>query len=340
MAASNSPNPLALAGRADTSRCRPIIAARPLFAALALCLGLPLWTACWAAPSVDPYVGQWEFQAGGRNLLVLRFAAGSVAQPLVGWLMRPKSFSLNGQTVSQVRLPIIREDVVRAQLTDAGVRFTVRDTSDPTNTDDFEFKLKGADAGALSFAVAPLAPLAMARVTADAQVATDWMPEATYGPDNVGVSNPEMSRLFAADQADRHDVGHIDWSKVAKADSERRRAVAALLDAGALHTGTDFLGAAFVFQHGDRADDFLLAHVLAMVAVSKGRTDANWIAAASLDRYLQRTGRPQIFGTQFSRKGGNSHPTQEPFDRRLISDALRTDLNVPALASQASPSGQ
>jgi hypothetical protein len=178
----------------------------------------------------------------------------------------------------------------------------------------------------------------MARGAADAQVATDWNPEATYRPDDLHPGNPEMARLFAADQADRR--GHIDWSRVSKADADRRRAVEALLRSGGLHTGTDFMDAAFIFQHGDTPDDFLLAHVLAMVAVSKGRSDADWIAAASLDRYLQRTGKPQIFGTQFSSADAMSHPTQEPFDRRLVPDALRAEMSVPALASQTPPPGQ
>jgi hypothetical protein len=32
----------------------------------------------------------------------------------------------------------------------------------------------------------------------------------------------------------------------------------------------------------------------------KSDLDARWIAAATLDRYLQRIGQPQVFGTQFS----------------------------------------
>jgi len=247
--------------------------------------------------------------------------------------MRPKTFSLSGQVVSQIRLPVIRENVVRARLTDASLLFTVQDASDPKNADDFELKLLGSDAGELSFAIAPTAPLSVRRVGGDAEVATDWNPETTYGPEEVRDSNPEMARVFAEDQADRQDARRIDWSKVTPADAERRREVRSLLAAGALHTGTDFMGAAFVFQHGDKPDDFLLAHVLAMIAMKKGRTDADWIAAATLDRYLQRIDRPQIFGTQFSLKAGRTQ-TQEPFDRDLVLDALRSEMNVPSPGSQ------
>jgi len=94
------------------------------------------------------------------------------------------------------------------------------------------------------------------------------------------------------------------------------------------------LHAAFVFQHGDKPDDYLLAHTLAMVAVKKGQPDALWIAAATLDRYLQRSEKPQIFGTQFSKPNGQLQFTQEPYNRDLVSDGLRGELGIPPLDVQ------
>jgi hypothetical protein len=86
-------------------------------------------------------------------------------------------------------------------------------------------------------------------------------------------------------------------------DVARRQRASQLLNQGVLQTGEDFHDAAFIFQHGDKADDYLLAHVLAMMAVSKGDQRSRWLAAATLDRYLQMIGQPQIFGTQFSERG-------------------------------------
>ena len=40
-----------------------------------------------------------------------------------------------------------------------------------------------------------------------------------------------------------------------------------------------------------------MAHTLAMVAVARGDADARWIGAATLDRYLQAIGRPQVYRT-------------------------------------------
>ena len=76
----------------------------------------------------------------------------------------------------------------------------------------------------------------------------------------------------------------------------------------------------------------LLAHTLALVASAKGDQGAAWIAAATLDRYLQSIRRPQIYGTQFLTSGAAT--TQQPYNERLISDALRTELGVPVLSSQ------
>jgi len=147
-------------------------------------------------------------------------------------------------------------------------------------------------------------------------------------------TNAEMTAIFDADQADRQGSGAaIDWSVVGPRDEARRVRTLALLDAGALHSGDDFWHAAFVFQHGAEANDFLLAHTLAIIAAARGRADATWIAAATLDRFLNKIGRAQIYGTQFHSRPGEP-TTQEPYDRALVSDALRQALGVPAQAAQ------
>lgn len=106
-----------------------------------------------------------------------------------------------------------------------------------------------------------------------------------------------------------------------------------LLQSGKLKTAEDFHDAAFIYQHGATADDYLLAHVLAMVAVRKGDGKSLWIAAASLDRYLRTTGQPQIFGTQYESKAGGPH-TQEPYTRSLLPDQFRALFCVPSIEQQ------
>lgn len=145
--------------------------------------------------------------------------------------------------------------------------------------------------------------------------------------------NGEMRAIFAADQSARDRPAAIDWRVLRAADKARRARTQALLDAGKLNSADDFYHAAYVFQHGDDADDYLKAHALAIIAVTRGKPEATWIAAATLDRYLQRIGQAQIYGTQFT------HPpdqkwTQEPYRRDLLPDAVRRASGVPPLVAQ------
>lgn len=177
------------------------------------------------------------------------------------------------------------------------------------------------------------AGLAMAALClAPSQAQAQQMPSATAVPAKWR-TNAEMTAIFDADQADRADAMKIDWSQVWPRDQARAARTKALLDSGALESGEDFYHAAFVFQHGIKPDDYLLAHALAIVAVARGRGDATWIAAATLDRYLRNIGQKQIYGTQFSSKPG-SPVTQDPYDRTLLSDALRVATGVPVQAAQ------
>ena len=157
----------------------------------------------------------------------------------------------------------------------------------------------------------------------------------TAKPTESHSSSAAMTRLFSEDQSARQAlwVSKAQGIALYKADAARRIAVRKLLDNGDLHTGEDFEEAAFILQHGDNADDYLLAHTLATLAVAKGRTSAVWIMTATLDRYLQKIGQPQIYGTQYLPHPGGEW-TQEPYNRTLISDWLRQQLGVPSLAAQ------
>jgi len=162
-----------------------------------------------------------------------------------------------------------------------------------------------------------------------------WEPERSYSVDDEAMPDTELQRLYEADQKVRQDYASFSANAtvIARQDAERRAQVKALLAGDQLRAAEDFKRAAFIFQHGDTPDDYLLAHTLAALAVAKGDPSAMWIATATLDRYLQSSGKPQIFGTQF-KDTTDHHATQDPYDRGLISDALRRQLGVPSLAAQ------
>lgn len=151
--------------------------------------------------------------------------------------------------------------------------------------------------------------------------------------------NAEMAKMFAEDQAVRKNL-KPEWfkdmtfiRKMWADDAARRTRTRALLDEGKLTTAEDFYAAAFVFQHGDKPEDYLLAHSLALASAARGMKDASWIAAATLDRYLQNIGQKQIYGTQW-RAQEDRKLTREPYDRALIPDSLRTALGVSVQAEQ------
>ena len=147
-------------------------------------------------------------------------------------------------------------------------------------------------------------------------------------------NNAELAELCAADQKEREG----DWSRLSESellaigerDAARRERVLDLVQEEALASPEDYYHAALVLQHGEKPEHFLLAHSLASAAAFAGYPGASWLAAASLDRFLQRAGRPQVFGTQFNRT--QEEPwTMEPLDRSWP-DSLRARFGVPPLA--------
>jgi hypothetical protein len=105
--------------------------------------------------------------------------------------------------------------------------------------------------------------------------------------------NLELRHLFADDEHDRGSepfdvdengkpVPHKEWKEspdMQVHDVVRRKRVHEMLNEGTVRTINDYTWASFIFQHGETPDDYLLAHVLAMVAASRGDKVGRWIAA-------------------------------------------------------------
>lgn len=124
-----------------------------------------------------------------------------------------------------------------------------------------------------------------------------------------------------------------EWDQLAKRDAVRRKRAIEIYRSGGLLTAGDYFDAALILQHGTAPDDYLLAHVLCTVAVVKGDTDAPWLSAATLDRYLQSIQRKQIFGTQYDGDEKKGY-TYEPYDDSLLTDSVRKAVQVPTRAEQ------
>jgi len=160
-----------------------------------------------------------------------------------------------------------------------------------------------------------------------------------------------IHQLFLEDQQQipgaANGLSRLSPEEYEKLLKDREAQVRTLLAAGELKTGDDFEEAAFIFQHGNDAEHCLFAHVLAMEAVVKGNLSARWIAAATLDRYLQSIKQRQVFGTQYPLDPNLAHPvanaqsapflsgrTLEPYDKQFLPDFVRLDFCVPTLAQQ------
>lgn len=292
------------------------------------------------AQTENDFAGSWALMVGNRPLIVVTLRLGSGgAEPWVGWLASPKHFQSGGtgDSFSNIGGPTTRSPIIRSRVNGKCLIFTTQ--SETNKRDQQQYRLCLVVPGHATLGIdipgaSGLQPWPVVSEQATVAVATNWDSTRTYFLGQSDVSNGEMRQIYDADQKDRQPaVGKIDWGVVSKRDADRRKRVRQLLASGKLHSGKDFERAAFVFQHGDTPDDYLLAHTLAIVATARGDGSAIWIAAATLDRYLQSVHQPQIYGTQFKFRAGG-HVTQKPYDPRLISDALRRDLDVPSLAAQ------
>jgi hypothetical protein len=292
-----------------------------------------------AARPEQAYAGTWVMTLEQRVFIVLTIA--SRGDGYTARIQAPASFDLPaaGSPVrySHIQLPIKERRSTRAAVEGDHLRIVIEDPADPNEPDEFDLTLSDPEHASLQFAGVPVAPMPFTRqLGVPPAPAADWDSNRTYAVrTEPATANAEMASIYDEDQKVRQDglAARADWDAIDKADRARRARVAALLAARALQTAGDYRKAAFVFQHGDRPDDYLLAHTLAVVAVTKGDQGAAWIAAATLDRYLQSVHQPQIYGTQFL--GVAAAATQNPYSQQLIPDALRTELGVPTRTSQA-----
>lgn len=179
----------------------------------------------------------------------------------------------------------------------------------------------------LWLAVSPSAPLwaqaepGAAQSVCDPPVAVD---KIRWGTQVDEEASRRLKSLYEADQAARQKVP-LDFSQ----DAPRRREVVDLLRQGKVVTPDDLYHAAMVFQHGNCPDHFLLANRMAEKAMQSGHRAARWLYAASWDRYLMNTGKPQKFGTQYRKIG--SEWELYPVDLATM-DEERQQYNVPPLA--------
>ncbi|MCJ2185350.1 hypothetical protein [Novosphingobium beihaiensis] len=273
-------------------------------------------------------VGVWDLKVD--NSTIFRFEIEDTPKGKEAVWERPEHFRFDGDTFSEVSGPVVQRKAMSVKAIGDELEMSFEDPRPLSRPDVFHFQIIDADHARVTYE--GMEPFDLVRTGSNDAQLGPWDAMHDYTRVVVRPTNAEMTAIFNADQGDRRGP-NIDWSKVRPADSRRLTRTKELLAGGALQSGDDFEHAAFVFQHGSKPDDFLQAHLLAMIAVARGKPEAIWIASATLDRYLCNIGKPQVLGTQYSLPSDGG-VTQEPYDRTLVSDAMRRALHVPTLAEQ------
>ncbi len=292
-----------------------------------LALALLAFACSGSAVAAEP-TGVWALKAEGTTLC--RFEISKTAGNWNAVWVRPTVMRTDGYTVFAIQGPAIRRTASKVSASGDTLDLTFDDPQPGGMPDVFRIHVTDDTHATEEYLALNSEPFVLVRESADASLG-GWDPQKTYTLPIEWPTNAEMTAIFDADQTARKTWSAQTAPAISDDDRKRRARTAELLKAGALHSADDFYHAAFVYQHGDTPDDFLLAHVLATVSLARGKTEADWIAAATLDRYLTGTNQPQIFGTQ-SRTPFGGKTTRDPCNCDLIPNALRTALHVPPVA--------
>lgn len=143
--------------------------------------------------------------------------------------------------------------------------------------------------------------------------------------------NEELTTLYKADQSDRKAVKR-DWKQISFRDSIRRKKVTSLLESNQIKTANDYENAAMIFQHGKDSLDYKMAVKMMRKAIELDPKKNKWLLAATIDRELMSRKKPQIYGTQFVRKGKDDPWELYKMDTTKISDIERKAHRVETLA--------
>ena len=279
--------------------------------------------------AVQPEERVWAIKAGSVTLMT--FSLSLHDDKWVAIWRQPMSYNLVDEHISGVKGPPVSRVARTVQFLGHKVRMTFASPF-PNGADD-EFVISGDGHGDATLEWNAYNGVTFLLEDRAAQAfGYGWSDGDSYTLLVRRPVNSELTSMYSNDQSARVEPSKIDWTALRLADAKRRERVQQLLNEKKLSAGIDYYHAAYIFQHGYSPDDYLKAHVLALIAMARGY-NAAWIAAATLDRYLQSAGHPQVLGTQFKQEANKAY-TQEPFDRSLLSDAERQAVHVPVLADQ------
>lgn len=155
----------------------------------------------------------------------------------------------------------------------------------------------------------------------------------------------ELTDLLKQDQAAREKLRTLPRNEIKtyidnvmlKGDIARRSRVEEILKSAQAFTSDEYMAAAMIMQHGNDAEHYRRAKELAQLSVQTdpNNHDARWLVCASEDRYLLKSGKLQIWGTQIKRKKHEAEAYdiyyQPDYDSSVKTDLERQGCNLPPL---------
>jgi len=144
--------------------------------------------------------------------------------------------------------------------------------------------------------------------------------------------NSELQKMYNEDQSSRM-VKDIDWTVLSKQDKGRESRVSELIKLDQIVTGKDYYNSAMIFQHGADSIAYGMAVKYMRKAIELDTTINKWLLAAAIDRDLLSRNKPQIYGTQYSKKNGEKWK-RSIIDTTKVTDRERKYYGVETLEEQ------
>jgi len=145
--------------------------------------------------------------------------------------------------------------------------------------------------------------------------------------------NVELKKMYEEDQSSRM-TSNIDWGELTKKDNIRESRVYELINEGKIVTGKDYYNSAMIFQHGKDSVAYGMAVKQMRKAIELDSTINKWLLAAAIDRNLMSRNKPQIYGTQYVKKGRNAKWVRYKIDTTQVTAEERKHYHVETLAEQ------
>jgi hypothetical protein len=282
-------------------------------------------TACQGDAQVNKYVGRWMMLLNGSMFISLTMF--EIDGCISGAMTRPEYFSTtNGSYFFD-----ISDNSVTYLIIDGVIRgehlYVTFGSSSGGEQSTYVMYCHAANLLKIKQVGSPFNAWLFRRQSGveSREISSQWSSIRAYVEGESGAECEELNKLYCSDQQARsQESTDGETANLAHDDRLRRNAALQLIISGRLHTGSDFQKAALIFQHGTEDADYLLAHTMAMIALTKGCPGASLIAAATLDRYLMFMGKQQIYGTQSC-----GCDDQEMLTRDVVPRILRRELGLP-----------